>query len=697
MATTVPSTTPVRRTAGSFPFAVYPCRPAPAPRTLLDVLEATAAAFPRSPAIDDGAHVLTYSALLDQLRGFCSLIAANGVGHGDRVGIRVSSGTADLYVVDPRGAGRRRCLRARRRRRSRRARRARCSAEAGVGAVIGRAGDRPACRVAPAERARGGRGRRDDAWIIFTSGSTGKPKGVAVTHRSAAAFVDAEARLFLQARGRSGPGDRVLAGLSVAFDASCEEMWLAWRHGACLVPAPRSLVQAAPTSAPGWSSSGISVVSTVPTLAGAVARRAAARHPAADPRRRGVPGRARAPAGADLPRGLEHLRPHRDHRRRLRRPDWPATSRCASGCRSTGWHLAVVDPEHRRARGAAATIGELVIGGVGTARYLDPEKDAAKFRPLPALGWDRAYRSGDLVRADPEGLSFIGRADTQVKIRGYRIELSEIEAVLLYLPGVAQAVVTTYEPRPGLVELVAYVSPSARGRPWTSEAIHRGCAARLPAHMVPAYVEELAVIPTMTSGKADRKELPPPRRRRRRRPPRPTSPLRPAPRPSSPKRWPPISTWTRSRWRATSSTTSAPTRSMLAQFCARVRQRPELPPVAIKDVYLTTRRSEGSPRRWWHDAARADRRFDADAAHAGTRRTAPTSCAERRSSLLLLGAIDRRRGRCSTRGCGGSGPPPACSTAFLRISGHAWPRRSSGSASCRSLAKWAADRALEAA
>ncbi|WP_242091131.1 AMP-binding protein, partial [Microbacterium lacticum] len=36
----------------------------------------------------------------------------------------------------------------------------------------------------------------DDAWIIFTSGSTGVPKGVAVSHRSAAAFVDAEARIF---------------------------------------------------------------------------------------------------------------------------------------------------------------------------------------------------------------------------------------------------------------------------------------------------------------------------------------------------------------------------------------------------------------------------------------------------------------------------------------------------------------------
>jgi non-ribosomal peptide synthetase component F len=59
---------------------------------------------------------------------------------------------------------------------------------------------------------------RDDAWIIFTSGSTGTPKGVAVTHQSAAAFVDAEAQMFLQDKS-IGPDDRVLAGLPVAFDA----------------------------------------------------------------------------------------------------------------------------------------------------------------------------------------------------------------------------------------------------------------------------------------------------------------------------------------------------------------------------------------------------------------------------------------------------------------------------------------------
>ena len=35
---------------------------------------------------------------------------------------------------------------------------------------------------------------------------------------------------------------------------------------------------------------------------------------------------------------------------------------------------------------------------------------------MPTLGWDRAYRSGDLVRYDGEGLVFLGRADDQVKL-----------------------------------------------------------------------------------------------------------------------------------------------------------------------------------------------------------------------------------------------------------------------------------------
>ncbi len=60
----------------------------------------------------------------------------------------------------------------------------------------------------------------------------------------------------------------MLAGLSVAFDASCEEMWLAWRNGACLVPAPRSLVRTGVDLGPWLVEQRITIVSTVPTLAG---------------------------------------------------------------------------------------------------------------------------------------------------------------------------------------------------------------------------------------------------------------------------------------------------------------------------------------------------------------------------------------------------------------------------------------------
>lgn len=106
----------------------------------------------------------------------------------------------------------------------------------------------------------------DDAWIIFTSGTTGVPKGVAVTHRSAAALVDTEATFYLS-KEPLNPDDRVMAGLSVAFDASCEEMWLAWRHGATLVAASRDTVRSGEDLGLWIRDHHITAISTVPTLA----------------------------------------------------------------------------------------------------------------------------------------------------------------------------------------------------------------------------------------------------------------------------------------------------------------------------------------------------------------------------------------------------------------------------------------------
>jgi non-ribosomal peptide synthetase component F len=312
------------------PTAVYPARPPAPPRTLLDILDATAAACPDALALDDGETALSYVDLCAQAGVVGNRLRAAGIGVGDRVGVRISSGTAELYLailgVLSAGAGyvpvdvddppERADL---------------VWAEADVTAVLADGGELT-LRRPPVGRS-GAPTPRDDAWIIFTSGSTGTPKGVAVTHRNAAAFADAEARLFLP-HDPIGPGDRVLAGLSVAFDASCEEMWLAWRNGACLVPAPRSLVKSGADLGEWLRRKRISAVSTVPTLAAMwpVADLAGVRllifgGEACPPE----PGRGSPTAPARC--GTPTARPRR--RWWPVRPGWPPTSRCASAGRWT--------------------------------------------------------------------------------------------------------------------------------------------------------------------------------------------------------------------------------------------------------------------------------------------------------------------------------------------------------------------------
>ncbi|MFD9958625.1 Pls/PosA family non-ribosomal peptide synthetase [Amycolatopsis sp. NPDC058986] len=467
-------------------------------RTLLDILAATAAEHPNAAAIDDGTTTLSYRKLVDEIDAYGRRLRAHGVGVGDRVGIRISSGTAELYIailatlsvgaayvpVDADDPEERAEL---------------VFGEAGVAAIAtdgaitvhGTPGGRKG-RPAPA----------DDAWIIFTSGSTGKPKGVAVTHASAAAFVDAEAELFLTEEP-IGPGDRVLAGLSVAFDASCEEMWLAWRHGACLVPAPRALVRTGVDLGPWLVAQRITVVSTVPTLA--------ALWPAdalEDVRLLIFGGEACPPELAErvAVEGREVWNTYG--------PTEATVVACAAqltgegpvriGLPLVGWQLAVVN-EAGEPVGMGET-GELVIGGAGLARYLDAEKDAEKFAPLPALGWQRAYRSGDMVRAEPEGLLFLGRLDEQVKLGGRRIELGEVDAALQSLPGVQGAAAAIRRTKAGNQVLVGYVVPAPDANLDLDDAATR-LREQLPAALVPllAVIDDL---PTRTSGKVDRAALP---------------------------------------------------------------------------------------------------------------------------------------------------------------------------------------------
>jgi len=484
---------------------------APEARTLVDVLRVTAERYGAEPALDDGSTTLSYDELLAAVAALAAELAATGIGPGDKVGVRLSSGTNDLYVailatlfagaayvpVDADDPDERADL---------------VLTEAAVAAVLTDGPTITAVRPPEAPGIAADPAAKDDAWVIFTSGSTGVPKGVAVTHRSAAAFVDAEARWFL-AGEPIGPDDRVLAGLSVAFDASCEEMWLAWRHGACLVPAPRALVRTGMDLGPWLVAQGITVVSTVPTLA------ALWPADALDQVRLLIFGGEACP-----PELAERLAV--DGREVWNTYGPTEATVVACGARLTGegpvriglpldgWDLAVVDAAGNEV--VEGEVGELIIGGVGLARYLDPVKDAEKFAPMPSLGWERAYRSGDLVRHEAAGLVFQGRADEQVKLGGRRIELGEVDAALQALPGVTGAAAAVKTTAAGTQVLVGYLVASENGgavAQGSSDATFDTAAAtaRLREALPAALVPLLAVVdtlPTRTSGKVDRDALP---------------------------------------------------------------------------------------------------------------------------------------------------------------------------------------------
>ena len=495
---------------------------APRTRTLYDVLRTTAELYPEAAAIDDG-EILTYAELLDDVENWAAELRRNGVRRGDRIGVRMSSGSRDLYLailatitagaayvpVDADDPDERaemvfgeaeidgvftdegfRMLRENRTRGEFEA----SSAESGTSAKS----EAGSAELYPRPE--------DDAWIIFTSGSTGKPKGVAVSHRSAAAFVDAEAALFLvnHPGGPLGPDDRVLAGLSVAFDASCEEMWLAWGHGACLVPAPRSLVRSGMDLGPWLIRRDITVVSTVPTLAGlwpaealdnirllivggeACSQELVDRLATEDREMWNTYG----PTEATVVACAQQLRPGEP---------------VSIGLPLNGWDLVVVDKHGQPV--ATGEVGELVIGGVGLARYLDPAKDAEKYAPLESVGWQRAYRTGDHVRLEEDGLYFVGRVDDQVKIGGRRIELGEVEANVAALPNVYNSAVAVQSTAGGEKVLVGYVSLDDAAAGFDHDAAHARLAEMMPAALVPriCVMDEL---PIRTSGKVDKKALP---------------------------------------------------------------------------------------------------------------------------------------------------------------------------------------------
>ncbi|WP_232535206.1 Pls/PosA family non-ribosomal peptide synthetase [Nocardia terpenica] len=346
------------------------------------------------------------------------------------------------------------------------------------------------------------------AYVMYTSGSSGRPKGVMITQSSICNFLSVVPEVY-----DVRPGDHVYQGMTISFDFSIEEIWPTWARGATLVVGPTDSRRLGGELADFLESNAVTVLYCVPTLLATLPRE--------------LPGLRSILVGGEACPGQLVERWSRPGRRILNTygpteatvtatvaellPGRPVTI----GKPLPTYSVVLLDEDREPV--PDGEVGEICIGGPGVALgYVGrPDLTADRFLDHPAAPDGKLYRTGDLGRIDAAGeIEYLGRADAEVKIRGHRIDLGEIESVLMEDPEVTESVVST-TPGTGAdggPELAAYVvlADAAAAGEGLRARLHERMRDRLPAYMVASYVEVLDALPTMPSGKVDRKRLPAP-------------------------------------------------------------------------------------------------------------------------------------------------------------------------------------------
>lgn len=347
----------------------------------------------------------------------------------------------------------------------------------------------------------------DLAYIIFTSGSTGKPKGVMIRHDSLTNYVQWSNNYYFS------PGERGNWALftSIAFDLTVTAIYTSLCRGQALFisDAEKSILSILEEAVSADAGLPIDILKLTPSHVAML---------------KSLPLTRTNVQKVIL--GGEALEWDHIHTLRKLNPDIEIYNEYGPTEATVGCVVQKVTAQDERifiGEPIANTtvcvldeqlecvgnscIGELYIGGdcLATGYLNQPELTAKSFVTLP---WDPQrrtwYKTGDLVRQNADGIfDYLGRADKQVKIRGYRIEPGEIQALLLEIPGISNALVSVLKHEEESY-LVAYLQvaeelPVTRVRGYLAE--------RLPAYMLPMQWLQVKAFPLTPNGKVDEKAL----------------------------------------------------------------------------------------------------------------------------------------------------------------------------------------------
>ncbi|MGV9943655.1 non-ribosomal peptide synthetase [Streptomyces sp. NPDC003401] len=490
---------------------------AAAPKGLLERFAAQVRERPHQTAVVAGDARLDYAALDRRANRLAHALIARGVRPDDVVGVHTGR-TAELVVgvlgvlkagaaylpLDPGQPAERLTAMA---------------ADAGSALVLtdraGSLGERDPWRALTDVEAEGS---RDDApevgedpgrlaYVIHTSGSTGRPKGVAVTHGSVVNLLDHWRELMGDA-----PGEAASAWSSIGFDASVHELLMPLTTGAVLHVVPDEL-RGDPAALMDWlREHEVTQAFLPPSYVLWIDEDPAARLAGLGLRRL-LTGVESLPEAAlhrmsELLPGLRVCFGYGPAEATLYSTAYtdpqPYQRSCPIGRPLRGTRLYLLDDRMRPV--PVGVPGEVWLGGASLARgYLNrPDLTDERFVPDPFVPGERVYRTGDVARWLPDGnAEYVGRLDDQLKLRGFRIEPGEVEAALLAVPGVRQAVVLADRDTPGGPHLVAGVGCDG-GTTRTPYEWRTALKDRLPDYMIPVVVAEFPALPLNRSGKVDR-------------------------------------------------------------------------------------------------------------------------------------------------------------------------------------------------